>query len=252
VSDQQLRARVAVVTGASRGIGRQIANALAEAGATTALVGRDAAALEDARNAIAVRCGRAEVFVADVSEETAVERLRDQVNERLGAPDILINNAGIILRKLMLEFSSEEWNRLIQTNLTGPFLCAKAFAPGMIAKKFGRIVNITSIFSHVGYLGRSAYCASKSGLLGLTKALALELAPHNVTVNGVSPGPIATEMNTGQMLDSVKNAEFLARIPVGRWGRPEEIGALTAFLCSEAAGFITGTDILVDGGWTAQ
>ena len=252
MSDQQLRARVAVVTGASRGIGRQIANALAEAGATTALVGRDAAALEDTRNAITVRCGRAEVFVADVSEETVVERLRDQVNERLGTPDILINNAGIILRKPMLEFSSEEWNRLIKTNLTGPFLCARAFAPGMIAKKFGRIVNITSIFSHVGYPGRSAYCASKTGLLGLTKALALELAPHNVTVNGVSPGPIATDMNTGQMLDSVKNAEFLARIPVGRWGRPEEIGALTAFLCSEAAGFITGTDILVDGGWTAQ
>jgi NAD(P)-dependent dehydrogenase (short-subunit alcohol dehydrogenase family) len=252
VSDQQLRARVAVVTGASRGIGRQIANALAAAGATTALVGRDAAALEEARNAITVRCGCAEVFVADVSEETVVERLRDQVNERLGAPDILINNAGIILRKPMLEFSSEEWNRLIQTNLTGPFLCARAFVPGMIAKKFGRIVNITSMFSHVGYLGRSAYCASKTGLLGFTKALALELAPHNVTVNGVSPGPIATEMNTGQMLDSAKNAEFLARIPVGRWGRPEEIGAITAFLCSEAAGFITGTDILVDGGWTAQ
>ena len=119
----------------------------------------------------------------------------------------------------MLEFSSEEWNRLIKTNLTGPFLCARAFVPGMIARKFGRIVNITSIFSHVGYLGRSAYCASKTGLLGLTKALALELAPHNVTVNGVSPGPIATEMNTGQMLDAAKNAKFLARIPLRTVGQ---------------------------------
>jgi NAD(P)-dependent dehydrogenase (short-subunit alcohol dehydrogenase family) len=122
----------------------------------------------------------------------------------------------------------------------------------MIAKKFGRIVNITSIFSHVGYLDRTAYCASKAGLLGLTKALALELAPHNVTVNGVSPGPIATEMNTGQMLDSVKNAQFLSHVPLGRWGRPEEVGATTVFLCSDEAGFITGADILVDGGWTAQ
>jgi len=252
VSDQYLLTRVAVVTGASRGIGKQIADALAEAGAAIALVGRDAKALEGARRAITSRGRRAEVFVADVSEETVVGRLRDQVTERLGTPDILINNAGIILRKPMLEFSIEEWNRLIKTNLTGPFLCARAFAPGMVAKKFGRIVNVTSTFSHVGYLGRSAYCASKAGLLGLTKALALELAPHGVTVNGVSPGPIATEMNTGQMLDSVKNAEFLARIPVGRWGRPEEIGAVTAFLCSDAAGFITGTDILVDGGWTAQ
>ena len=190
---------MAVVTGASRGIGKQIAIALAERGAATALVGRDAAALEDVRGSITGRGGRAESFVADVSEEAPVERLRDRVTESLGSADILINNAGIILRKRMLEFSSEEWNRLIQTNLTGPFLCARAFAPGMIARNFGRIVNITSIFSHVGYLDRSAYCASKTGLLGLTKALALELAPHNVTVNGVSPGPIATEMNTGQM-----------------------------------------------------
>jgi len=241
--------RVAVVTGASRGIGKQIAIALAAKQVAVALVGRDETSLQAVRESIG---GSAEVFLADVSEESAVERLRDQVNESLGSADILINNAGIILRKRMLDLSTEEWNRVIQTNLTGPFLCARAFAPGMIAKKFGRIVNITSIFSHVGYLDRTAYCASKAGLLGLTKALALELAPHNVTVNGVSPGPIATEMNTGQMLDSVKNAQFLSHVPLGRWGRPEEVGATTVFLCSDEAGFITGADILVDGGWTAQ
>ena len=240
--------RVAVVTGASRGIGKQIAIALAAKQVAVALVGRDETSLQAVRESIG---GSAEVFLADVSEESAVERLRDQVNESLGSADILINNAGIILRKRMLDLSTEEWNRVIQTNLTGPFLCARAFAPGMIAKKFGRIVNITSIFSHVGYLDRTAYCASKAGLLGLTKALALELAPHNVTVNGVSPGPIATEMNTGQMLDSVKNAQFLSHVPLGRWGRPEEVGATTVFLCSDEAGFITGADILVDGGWTA-
>jgi len=240
---------VAVVTGASRGIGKQIAIALAAKQVAVALVGRDETSLQAVRESIG---GSAEVFLADVSEESAVERLRDQVNESLGSADILINNAGIILRKRMLDLSTEEWNRVIQTNLTGPFLCARAFAPGMIAKKFGRIVNITSIFSHVGYLDRTAYCASKAGLLGLTKALALELAPHNVTVNGVSPGPIATEMNTGQMLDSVKNAQFLSHVPLGRWGRPEEVGATTVFLCSDEAGFITGADILVDGGWTAQ
>jgi NAD(P)-dependent dehydrogenase (short-subunit alcohol dehydrogenase family) len=244
--------RIAVVTGASRGIGKQIASKLADDGVAVALVGRDLAALECAHREITGRGGRAEVFLADVTEEDAVEQLGAQVHERLGTPDILINNAGIILRKPMLEFSSEEWNRLIRTNLTGPFLCARAFIPGMMANKFGRIVNVTSIFSHVGHLGRTAYCASKTGLLGLTKALALELAPHNITVNGLSPGPIATEMNTGQILDAVKNAEFLARIPLGRWGRPDEVGAAAAFLCSEAAGFITGTDILVDGGWTAQ
>jgi NAD(P)-dependent dehydrogenase (short-subunit alcohol dehydrogenase family) len=252
VNNGQLTGRVAVITGASRGLGRQIAEALAAAGAAVALAGRDAEALEAVHTAITGRGGKAEKFLADVADETSVSGLRDQVRSRLGAPDILINNAGINIRKPLHEFTLEEWNRVLGTNLNGPFLCTRAFVPGMIGRKYGRILNLTSIMSHVSLPGRAAYSASKAGLLGMTRALALELAPHSITVNGISPGPFATEMNTILMQDPVKNAEFIAKIPVGRWGKVEEIGALAVFLCSEAAGFITGTDIRIDGGWTAQ
>ena len=226
MSDQQLLGRVAVVTGASRGIGKQIAIALAERGTATALVGRDAAALEEVRGSIASRGGGSELFVSDVSEESPVEHVRDRVTECLGPADILINNAGIILRTRMLEFSSEAWNRLIQTNLDWTVSLRACVRSGNDRETLRPDREYHLIFSHVGYLDRSAYCASKTGLLGLTRALALEFAPHGVTVNGVSPGPIATKVNTGQMLDSVKNAAFPARIPVGRWGKG---GCLAAY-----------------------
>ena len=247
-----LTGRVAVITGASKGLGKQMAESLAGAGAAIALAARNAEQLDAVRAAITAQGGRAEAFVADVTSESGVAQLADQVRARLGPPDILINNAGINIRKPVHEFTLEEWTRVLATNLNGPFLCCRAFVPGMIDKRFGRILNMTSIMSHVSLAGRTAYSASKSGLLGMTKALALELAPNNITVNGISPGPFATEMNTALIEDPVRNAEFLSKIPVGRWGRVEEIGALAVFLCSEAAGFITGTDILIDGGWTAQ
>jgi len=243
---------VAVITGASKGLGKQMAESLAEAGTAVALVARNQPLLESVQAGIRGRGGRAEVFVADVTVEEAVEALAAQIRARLGVPDILINNAGINIRKPIHEFTAEEWNRVLSTNLNGPFLCTRALVPGMIEKKFGRILNMTSIMSHVSLPGRAAYSASKFGLLGMTKALALELAPHGITVNGISPGPFATEMNTVLMQDPVRNAEFISKIPVGRWGKVEEVGALAVFLCSEAAGFITGVDILIDGGWTAQ
>ena len=243
---------MAVITGASKGLGKQMAESLAEAGTAVALVARNQPLLESVQAGIRGRGGRAEVFVADVTVEEAVEALAAQIRARLGVPDILINNAGINIRKPIHEFTAEEWNRVLSTNLNGPFLCTRALVPGMIEKKFGRILNMTSIMSHVSLPGRAAYSASKFGLLGMTKALALELAPHGITVNGISPGPFATEMNTVLMQDPVRNAEFISKIPVGRWGKVEEVGALAVFLCSEAAGFITGVDILIDGGWTAQ
>jgi NAD(P)-dependent dehydrogenase (short-subunit alcohol dehydrogenase family) len=252
VSDRQLSGKVAVITGASRGLGRQMSEALAAAGASLALVGRDSAALEAVQAGITGHGGRAEVFLADVADEASVGSLRNEIHRRLGDPDILINNAGINVRKPLHEFTIEEWNRVLGTNLNGPFLCTRAFVPAMIEKQHGRILNMTSIMSHVSLPGRAAYSASKAGLLGMTRALALELAPYHITVNGISPGPFATEMNTILMQDPVTNADFLSRIPAGRWGRVEEIGALAVFLCSDVAGFITGTDILIDGGWTAQ
>jgi NAD(P)-dependent dehydrogenase (short-subunit alcohol dehydrogenase family) len=252
VSNHRLDGRVAVVTGASRGLGKQMAEALAEAGAAVVVVARSRELLESVRADIARRAGTTYAFATDVSEASEVARLADQVHQQAGVPDILINNAGINIRKPLHDFTLEEWRQVMHTNLDAPFLCTRAFVPGMIEKKFGRIINLTSIMSHVSLPGRSAYSASKFGLLGLTKALALELAPYGITVNGISPGPFATEMNTVLMQDEARNAEFISKIPVGRWGKVEEVGALAVFLCSDAAGFITGTDILIDGGWTAQ
>ncbi len=252
VAEYRLDGRVAVVTGASRGLGKQMAEALAEAGATIALVARDQKLLESVRESIASHGGMAQTFVADVTSEAAVAALAEQVLDRTGVPDLLINNAGINLRKPLHEFTLAEWHRVMQTNLDGPFLCTRALVPGMIKKRFGRIINMTSTMSHVSLPGRAAYSASKSGLLGMTRALALELAPFNITVNGISPGPFATEMNTILTQDPVRKVEFVSKIPLGRWGRVEEIGALAVFLCSDAAAFITGTDVLIDGGWTAQ
>jgi gluconate 5-dehydrogenase len=247
-----LDGRVAVVTGASRGLGKQMAMALAEAGATVALVARSEESLEKVKAEIEGRGGKAHALVADLREEAEVTRMAGQVRDAAGAPDILINNAGINLRKPLHEFSLEEWHRVIETNLDSAFLCSRAFVPGMIEKKFGRVINIASTMAHVALAHRTAYCTSKFGLLGMTKALALELAPHGITANAISPGPFATEMNTILTQDPVRNAEFVSKIPVGRWGKVEEIGPLAVFLCSDAAGFITGTDILIDGGWTAQ
>jgi NAD(P)-dependent dehydrogenase (short-subunit alcohol dehydrogenase family) len=248
----KLDGRVAVVTGASRGLGKQMAMALAEAGATVALVARSGELLEKVKAEIEGQGGKAHAFVADAREEAEVSRMAGQVRGAAGAPDILINNAGINLRKPLHEFSLEEWHRVIQTNLDSAFLCSRAFVPGMIEKEFGRVINIASTMAHVALAHRTAYCTSKFGLLGMTKALALELAPHGITANAISPGPFATEMNTVLSQDPVRNAEFVSKIPVGRWGKVDEIGPLAVFLCSDAAGFITGTDILIDGGWTAQ
>jgi NAD(P)-dependent dehydrogenase (short-subunit alcohol dehydrogenase family) len=252
MKEHSLDGRVAVVTGASRGLGKQMAKAVAEAGATVVLVARSGDLLEKVKAEIEGQDGKAHAFVADVREEAEVTRMAGQVRDAAGAPDILINNAGINLRKPLHEFSLGEWHRVMQTNLDSAFLCSRAFVPGMIEKKFGRVINIASTMAHVALAHRTAYCTSKFGLLGMTKALALELAPYSITANAISPGPFATEMNSILTQDPVRNAEFVSKIPVGRWGKVDEIGPLAVFLCSDAAGFITGTDILIDGGWTAQ
>jgi NAD(P)-dependent dehydrogenase (short-subunit alcohol dehydrogenase family) len=247
-----LKGRVAVVTGASKGLGKQIAESLATAGAAVAIVARNDDLLKGVAEKIRARGGTVEWLAADVSDETAVAAVAEHVIGKLGGCDILVNNAGINNRKPLEDFTLAEWNQVIGVNLTGAFLLCRAFVPGMKKKKFGRILNTTSTMSHVSLPNRSVYSASKAGLLGMTKALALELASFNITANGISPGPFATEMNTHLLEDPKKNREFMARIPLGRWGRPEEVGSLAVYLCSDAAGFITGTDIVIDGGWLAQ
>jgi NAD(P)-dependent dehydrogenase (short-subunit alcohol dehydrogenase family) len=252
MKEHDLTGKVAVVTGASKGLGKAMALALGGAGANLALVSRDLEQLNAVKLAVEDAGGHAETFQADISEEENVRQLERDVIKAFNGVHILINNAGINLRKQLIEFSLEEWRRVLDTNLTSVFLMCRSFVPHMKGAGYGRIINMTSIMSHVSLPGRSAYSASKTALLGLTRALALELAPESITVNGISPGPFATEMNTPLMQNPELNQQFLLKIPVGRWGRVEEIGQLALYLCSEAAGFLTGTDIVIDGGWTAQ
>jgi len=229
-----------------------MALALAGAGATVALVSRDAEKLQEVAREVQEGGGRAAVFAADVTQEEAVRGLESDVSRGLGRVQILINNAGINIRKNLIDFSLEEWRSVLDTNLTSVFLMCRAFVPQMRGSGYGRILNMTSIMSHVSLPGRSAYSSSKAALLGLIRALALELAAEGITVNGISPGPFGTEMNLPVMNNPEANAQFLASLPVGRWGKVEEIGALACYLCSDAAGFITGTDIVIDGGWCAK
>jgi NAD(P)-dependent dehydrogenase (short-subunit alcohol dehydrogenase family) len=252
VSNSFLSGKTAVISGAGRGLGKSMALALAEAGVQIALVGRKKETLESAAEICRRQGARAEIFPADVTREKDVLNIERAVLDTFGGVQILINNAGINIRKSVTEFTLAEWSEVIDTNLTGAFLLTRSFVPHMRGQKYGRILNLTSIMSHVALPGRSAYCSSKAGLLGFTKALALELASEGITVNGISPGPFATEMNLPVMNNPETNQQFISRIPLGRWGKVEEIGKLVVFLCSEDAAFITGTDILIDGGWTAQ
>jgi len=252
MKNSSLHGRVALITGASRGLGRAIALSLGSAGASIALVARDMEALRAVSDQVRNTGAEAAIFQADVTDEHQVRRLEQEALSRLGHVDILVNNAGINIRKPLEEYSLDEWDKVLSTNLTGVFLVCRSFIPQMKGRGYGRIINLTSTMSHVSLPGRAAYSASKAGLIGLTKALALELAPEGITVVAISPGPFATEMNTLLIEDADLNRQFVSRIPIGRWGVPEEVGQLARFLCSPEAGFITGTDILIDGGWTAQ
>jgi NAD(P)-dependent dehydrogenase (short-subunit alcohol dehydrogenase family) len=247
-----LTGRIALITGASRGLGEAMAVALAAAGASIALVARDVDRLQKVKATIAAAGGRAELFAADVTDEQDVAALSEAVQKALGPVDILINNAGTNIRKKITDFSLAEFRSVIDSSLIGTFLMSRALLPQMTGRGYGRILNMTSILSHVSLPERTAYSSAKAGLLGFTRALALEVAADGITVNGISPGPFGTDMNAAVINNPDANRQFLASLPVGRWGKVQEIGALACYLCSEAAGFITGTDILIDGGWTAK
>jgi len=247
----KLDGKVALITGASRGLGKAMAIALAAEGAGVAVVARDGEALGATAAEIKRTGGAARVLQADVTSEEQVARLEKEVAGAFGRVHVLINNAGINIRKQLTEFTLDEWRRVLDTNLTSTFLMCRAFVPHMRGSGYGRVINLGSTMAHVSIAGRAAYSSSKSAILGLTRALALELAPEGITVNAISPGPFATEMNTPLIENPELNAQFIARIPVGRWGRVEEVGQLAVYLCSLEAGFITGTDVLIDGGWCA-
>jgi gluconate 5-dehydrogenase len=239
-----LTGRRALVTGSSQGIGLAIARGLAAAGAAVLLNGRDAAKLAAAAEQLRADGLAVEVHAFDVTDETAVHTARDAI----GAIEILVNNAGIHRRGPLLEMPLANWEAVLRGNLTSAFLVARAFAPDMIARRRGKIINTCSVMSEISRPTIANYAASKGGLKMLTRALAVEWGPHNIQVNGIGPGYIATELNRPLIEDEKFNTWICGRTPLGRWGRPEEIAGAAVFLASAASDFITGQILYVDGG----
>jgi len=238
-----LGGKVAVVTGGSRGIGLAIAQALAGAGAKVAVLARDGARAQEAAGGLG---GGAQGYACDVSDAAQAEAALGAVDKALGPVDILVNNAGIARDNLLFRIAEDDWDRVLDTNLKGAFLMTKLAARGMIKRRWGRVVNITSVVGLTGNKGQSNYAASKAGLIGFTKAVARELASRNVLVNAVAPGYIDTEM-TRSIAEEAKQA-LQAAIPLGRLGQGADVAAAVLFLASDLASYITGQVLVVDGG----
>ncbi len=241
-----LKDKVAIVTGASRGIGKTLALSLAGEGAKVVLSARNAEALE-ALAAEIIGQGREAIAVpGDVSVSGDADRLIEQAVAKFGRVDILVNNAGVTRDGLLLRMKDDDWDAVLDINLKGAFLCTRAAAKVMSKQKYGRIINISSVVGEMGNAGQANYCASKAGLLGLTKSVARELARRNVTVNAVTPGFIVTDMTDG--LPEKAREELAAQIPLGRFGDPADIAHAVVFLASERSGYITGQVLGVNGG----
>jgi 2-deoxy-D-gluconate 3-dehydrogenase len=245
-----LAGRIAVVTGASSGIGQAIAAALAAAGADIAAVGRSASGETASRVQAAGR--RFLPVTADLSSTAVCNRIVDEVTRGLGGIDILVNNAGIIRRREALDFSEAEWDAVMDVNLKTLFFLSQATARHMIPRGGGKIINIASMLSFQGGLRVASYTASKSGLAGITRLLANEWADKGINVNAIAPGYIATRNTEPLRRDEARNREILGRIPAGRWGSPEDLGGAAVFLASRASDYVHGAIIPVDGGWLSR
>jgi 3-oxoacyl-[acyl-carrier protein] reductase len=242
-----LEGRVSLVTGASRGIGRAIAAALAAEGAHVVLGGRDAARLAEAVEAIRGAGGSAEALALDVADRASVEGAVASVLRSRGRIDHLVNNAGVTRDNLLLRMKDEEWQQVLATNLTGVFLCTQAALRPMLKQRSGRIVSITSVVGLGGNAGQANYAASKAGIVGFTKSVAREVASRGITANAIAPGFIETDM-TAAMTDKAREA-VLGAIPMGRVGGVEDVAAAVRFLVSDAAAYVTGQVLAVDGGF---
>ncbi|QHD69317.1 2-dehydro-3-deoxy-D-gluconate 5-dehydrogenase KduD [Sphingobium yanoikuyae] len=245
-----LGGKVAIVTGANTGIGQAIALSLAAAGADIAAVGRTPA--EETVEKVRALGRKAEIVSADLSSIEPVQRVVDETIAKLGGLDILINNAGIIRRADSVDFTEEDWDAVIDTNLKSTFFLAQAAGRHMLAQGGGKIVNIASLLSFQGGIRVPSYTASKSGVAGLTKLLANEWAARGVNVNAIAPGYIATNNTAALQADETRNRQIQERIPAGRWGDPSDIGGAAVFLASPAANYIHGHVLAVDGGWLAR
>lgn len=243
---KRLSGHVAFVTGASQGIGHACALRLAKDGATVAVAARNEAKLDELVQQIAEAGGQAAKFVLDVADEEQIKSVFKAAIAQLGKIDILVNNAGITRDQLAMRMKRADWDAVINTNLTSAYLCIQQVISPMLKQRWGRIINITSVFGQTGQAGQANYAASKAGLIGLTMAMARELASRNITCNAVAPGFIETAM-TANLGDSLKQ-DALKMIPLGRVGTPEEIAAAVAFLASNEAAYITGHVLNVNGG----
>ncbi|NSL46635.1 3-oxoacyl-[acyl-carrier-protein] reductase len=239
--------KVALITGGSRGIGRAVAIKLAGAGAKVVInYAGNLAAAQEVEQTIKAAGGEAVIIQGDVADAGSVERMINQMIDTYGRIDILVNNAGITRDGLLIRMKEEDWDAVLNTNLTGVFHCTKAVARLMTKQRSGKIINISSVVGVTGNIGQANYAAAKAGVIGFTKAMAKELASRGITVNAVAPGFIATDM-TAVLPEQIKT-ELISRIPLGKLGSPEDISAAVLFLASEAASYITGQTLNVNGG----
>lgn len=246
-----LDGKVAIVTGGSKGLGETFALALASAGADVALTSRHGDEVTSTAERIAGETGRRVLAVeADAGRAEDVDRMVERTVSELGGLDILINNAGINRHGFIDQLEEADWDEVLRVDLTGPMLCARAATRHMIPRRSGRIINISSIFGLLGYAKRSSYCASKGGLVTLTRCWAVELAPHRITINCICPGPFDTPLTRSVVTPEVRE-DFTRRVPMGRWGDPKELAGAVVYLASDAASYTTGAVLTVDGGWSA-
>ncbi len=247
-----LTGRTAVVIGATSGIGRAIALGLADAGADVVPTGRRTNLVEEVAREIEARGRRSLTLTADVSDTASIQALADATIEKFGKVDILVNAAGFTIRRPTLDVSDDEWEGILDINLTGMLRACRAFGGHMIARRYGRIINIGSLTSVVALHEVAAYGASKAGVAALTKSLAVEWAPYNICVNAILPGVFRTALNEGLLDGTDRGRELLTRTPMRRFGQPEEVAGAAVFLASEAASFVTGHLLAVDGGFLAS